>query len=542
MKQLLTFLFIFVSIFSGLSQIDENLLLQYNFTNEAEDVSGNEHHGQTFGGTSLTNDCGNVAFQLDGINDYIQVDSDELGEFYHQPFSVSFWVKKLASSNSWTNTFAVSQWGQGSVTSGENQWTISLSDDGFNNKPVFSVETGTTRYSAVSTSEIELSEWCHIVGVYSGSSISLYVNGELEQEISTGSSPINSSGRNLKIGVNDTGTSNLFSNMVIDDLRIYSKALTSDDIAELFTLPEDLPVAHYTFVDNADDVSGNGHHGQMFGATQTVDHFGTPNSAYLLDGIDDYIQVDYDELGEFYHQPFSVSVWVKKLAPSVNWTNTFAVSQWGQGSVTSGGNQWTISLSDDGSNNKPVFSVEEGTTIYSAVSTSEITLSEWYHIVGVYSGSSISLYVNGEFIQEVETSSFPINSAGRNLMVGVNDGGTSIIHTEMAIDDLEIYCRALSSDEISELFEITSIAKLDTPENDINIYPNPTGNYLFIEAKDDVQIDEIIIYNSNGEKEFVDRFDSKIIFNLPNGMYFLKLLDKKGKTLGLKKFVVIKNK
>ena len=45
----------------------------------------------------------------------------------------------------------------------------------------------------------------------------------------------------------------------------------------------------YTFNGNALDASGNGNDGTVNGPTLTADRFGAPNSAYLFDGIDDYI-------------------------------------------------------------------------------------------------------------------------------------------------------------------------------------------------------------------------------------------------------------
>ena len=49
-------------------------------------------------------------------------------------------------------------------------------------------------------------------------------------------------------------------------------------------------VAYYPFNGNADDASGNGHHGVVNGATLTTDLRGNPNSAASFDGIDDFIE------------------------------------------------------------------------------------------------------------------------------------------------------------------------------------------------------------------------------------------------------------
>ena len=48
-------------------------------------------------------------------------------------------------------------------------------------------------------------------------------------------------------------------------------------------------VAFYRLDGNANDSSGNGNHGVVFGATPEVDRFGEPSGALSFDGIDDYI-------------------------------------------------------------------------------------------------------------------------------------------------------------------------------------------------------------------------------------------------------------
>ncbi len=49
-------------------------------------------------------------------------------------------------------------------------------------------------------------------------------------------------------------------------------------------------VAYYPFNGNANDESGNGDNGTVFGATLTTDRFGNTNSAYAFDGTDDFIK------------------------------------------------------------------------------------------------------------------------------------------------------------------------------------------------------------------------------------------------------------
>src|SRR5450432_4011795 len=52
-------------------------------------------------------------------------------------------------------------------------------------------------------------------------------------------------------------------------------------------------IAYYPFNGNANDATGNGNNGiPMNGVQLTTDRFGNPNSAYLFDGIDDYILIN----------------------------------------------------------------------------------------------------------------------------------------------------------------------------------------------------------------------------------------------------------
>src|SRR5688500_6965806 len=53
--------------------------------------------------------------------------------------------------------------------------------------------------------------------------------------------------------------------------------------------------AHWPFTGNANDASGNGHAGTVFGAALVPDRFLNQNSAYSFDGVNDYIRVPHSE-------------------------------------------------------------------------------------------------------------------------------------------------------------------------------------------------------------------------------------------------------
>ena len=56
-------------------------------------------------------------------------------------------------------------------------------------------------------------------------------------------------------------------------------------------IPTNGLVAYYPFSGNANDSSGNGNNGTVYGATLTTDRFGNANSAYSFDGVSNYINI-----------------------------------------------------------------------------------------------------------------------------------------------------------------------------------------------------------------------------------------------------------
>ena len=70
--------------------------------------------------------------------------------------------------------------------------------------------------------------------------------------------------------------------------------VTCNTTIDSCSLPANLQnglVAYYPFCGNADDKSGNNHHGTVNGATLTTDRFGNINRAYSFDGQNDFIEV-----------------------------------------------------------------------------------------------------------------------------------------------------------------------------------------------------------------------------------------------------------
>ncbi|MCX6257930.1 MAG: choice-of-anchor D domain-containing protein [Bacteroidia bacterium] len=86
-------------------------------------------------------------------------------------------------------------------------------------------------------------------------------------------------------------------------------------------------IAYYPFSGNADDASGNGNNGTVYGPVLTSDRFGIPNSAYQFNGGNDYIQFNGLNVNTNVGGKNTVSFWMfwngnEGMMP-IGWNNNY---------------------------------------------------------------------------------------------------------------------------------------------------------------------------------------------------------------------------
>ena len=201
------------------------------------------------------------------------------------------------------------------------------------------------------------------------------------------------------------------------------------------------------------------------------DRFGTSDSAYCFDGVDDYIDIaDAPELNPT--SEVTIAAWFNLETSHGNYwpplarkaDSAFGYELTMNGGPHSGvvypGIQFDTVLDVDG------FVVTNPATL--------ITLNAWQFAVGVLDGSDIKLYLNGE-LDETDSATGNIIPTSHNLMIG-GDPNPAIFGRffDGAIDEVRIYNRALSESEIKELYR----GDISVPINvDIDPYscPNPVN-------------------------------------------------------------------
>ena len=215
-------------------------------------------------------------------------------------------------------------------------------------------------------------------------------------------------------------------------------------------------VAYYPFHGNADDQSGNGYDGTVYGATLTADRFGAPDSAYSFDGIDDYISVDYT--GAFQLTVFTISAWVFPTVDLSAATSPAWVAGRGEDIITdlAACNLLVAHPTSPLANGVSVLYETSGNVDQFFDTNLYPELDNWTHLVASRAADGLlSIYSDGSLIGQWFSTPEPTSNSFQDLLIGaywfVPTPATAVITNFFtgAIDDVAIYNRALTPSEIA---------------------------------------------------------------------------------------------
>lgn len=227
------------------------------------------------------------------------------------------------------------------------------------------------------------------------------------------------------------------------DLYNYQSATAWWDGIRFSTAESDGLVAHFPFNGNADDESGNGHNGTVNGATLTTDRFGNADSAYMFNGTDDYIAVPDSTDLRLSQTDFTISTWFyeeSRTTPAVKSLITKRLGQYEKG--------WLYAVVDGAS----YYQVSGGYDPR-AVSPNPVSVNAWNHSVVTYdlATTTIRLYING-ILDSVHANIPSPNATAASMMIG-RDSELGRYWFHGVIDDIRMYNRMLSTDEVFALYQ-----------------------------------------------------------------------------------------
>lgn len=216
-------------------------------------------------------------------------------------------------------------------------------------------------------------------------------------------------------------------------------------------------VAYYPFNGNADDASGNEHHGGVYGAQLTRGYSGVPCTAYQFDGVDDYISVPYAD--DFQLQFLTLSAWVR---PAVDFLPIGAViAARGEDARTDSAScifDIAHPSSQYGDGLRFVYEDRGDTERYFDTGLSP-AVNEWTHLAVTRSSTGqVVIYSNGENLAQWDDSEALTTDCFQDFTIGArwwykssHESGRLIGFFHGSIDEVRLYKRALTAGEIKGL-------------------------------------------------------------------------------------------
>ncbi len=433
------------------------------------DNSGNglfANMGNIASSTFYTTGVKGQALRFTSNSDYLYSD---LGA-ERSTFTISLWyTPKLI--NSWNGNQTGFHMGRTSFTGCCNfRWYST----GGSPKIQASSNNGTGNLSSTYNSETRLPYLNTFV--YTPTQIDWYINGVLYNSTTPSIGTFDAM-RFIRIG--GTGNANQSVNGVIDEFRIYDRALTSGEIRQLYTgvvstkqsssqtvvqNPSCVSgltcglVGYWTF-DGGDmaggvarDRSGNNNMNSSNISTSTFYALGKIGQGVKFDGTDDVLSKD-SPTNLTFNTAFTLSAWIKtgsKVTTTKEIVGRWDGIEWG----------YVLAINENSSDHKVKIVIDKdvggGSRDAARSSVNAVNDDKWHHIVGVYDGPNtrLDLYVDGVLSTATLEGTIPasISSQSRPIYIG-NDNGSTRSYQGL-IDDVRIYNRAISSGEVLQLYNL----------------------------------------------------------------------------------------
>ncbi len=425
---------------------DENLVAYWRFDegkgNTIHDSSGNGNNG-IIHGAYWVDGISQTALRFEGSGNYIEVpDSPNLD--LTTSFTIEAWIKQEDLDAIDRTVIA-----KGDPGTGVSNYDIRIS----RGKVRFLFRNPMTSWKAYSTTNpvIKAKSWTHIavVHIWGKASVTrIYVNGvekpgawivgDGHEKIVPNRYPLHISGVGRLKGFNG----------LIDELIIWKKALSDEEIKKHYKKLALLPktktlessniqsglMAYFPFDGSDEDATGNGYDGIEYGSIHYVP--GIKGKAIVLDGINDYVITNFIPPNVFTISLHYKAYQQKNYNPAI--FSTFRYVN-GIGYV---GIYYSII-----NNRERVW--YDGNGFFE----SDFIPNQWHHLVVSSDGRYISVYKDGTKI-----GSFPGTTSHKDvLLIGVSryfslNRLDTIRNFHGVIDEVKIYNRALSDEDIKELY------------------------------------------------------------------------------------------
>ncbi len=359
-------------------------------------------------------------------------------------------------------------------------------------------------------------QWYHLVITFSaGNPFKIYVDGVLSSYTSGNTSVYSLNHDNILGAANPSGGAGL--NGKIDQVRIFDKAISAEDVATLYAetestasntnpLSEGAGVALYSLDYDASEASG------YYDGTPTNVEFGVGgkiNYGARFNATSSNINIGGNVVNSL--TKLSVSMWVY-WDGTTNSNDDYFIAL---GKASSG-----KIFSADITNSTGIIGFYDGASVLN--STGAVSANTWTHIVLTADATVLKMYLNGNLDSTHTISSLNFDSSGNAGFIGSWITGTDY-EFDGSIDQVRLFSKALNSTEVSTLYAETACV-YDSTTGD-NYFPLADGSsdavaYYKLDnsAEDSVGTNDGTEYNI--EYRF-GRFGQAAVFNGSNSGIFI---------------------
>ena len=229
MRKKFFFLLVFgpFSLNVAFADLNDGLAAHYKFEGNSLDSTGTYNGVETGGVNHIDGtERGKV---VDLSFGYVQAAATGVIVDDSTSFSVSLWAKpdgvgqaamisqRAGSSNDWRTQFGI--------------WRATNNEPYFRVYGIDSAGNYTNQTARPAVQMTDNSRWYHIVGIYDGSNVSIYIDGELADSKPYSDRVRTVPGSYSLVGFNPT---NQYWDGKLDDVRIYNRALVPDEVRQLY--------------------------------------------------------------------------------------------------------------------------------------------------------------------------------------------------------------------------------------------------------------------------------------------------------------------
>ena len=250
----------------------------------------------------------------------------------------------------------------------------------------------------------------------------------------------------LTIGIQGPGATGT---LLLDDISLYAKA------RELITPTQPDPaslVLHYEFEGNANDSTG-ANNGIALGSPMYA--AGKIGQALSLDGIDDHVAIENFHYASGGHAEVSVCAWIRTSSEGDQIIASFDRNEY-----------WRLEINGDGGGPGQIgWGVTTDTGLVGHGSSARVDDGQWHHVAGTFDNGTLTIYIDGN--AEESASGGPTFGSGNTRFgyIGVGSESTAfnaepktpVYMMTGAVDDVRIYDRALTHEEIAGLAGRTAL-------------------------------------------------------------------------------------